>query len=172
MSWAYGESSQRRLGTAHHDLQIIAVRLIDFMDITILQSSRTIEEQIINIVNGVSETINSRHIPRDADGHYAPQLPSMALDLAPYPIDWNSDLWMRKAYFMQGMIRVIAEQEGIAIIQGVDWDMDSVFRDQTFHDAPHLQLDKPLPRLIVPASLLESANAALADEGLPEWVNR
>lgn len=172
---SFGSSSERELRTVHHDLNIIAYRSIEIYDFKVIQGARNIERQIINIRNGVSKTIDSRHIPRDAEGNYDPEEKGMAVDLAPWPVKWPTDEEPKHAnrfYYMQGILRAVAEDEDIKIIQGVDWDSDGDFYDQSFDDLPHLQLAKKIPRLIVPTELIGEVNDALMTRGLPPWVNR
>ena len=179
-----GANSAGQLATAHHDLNIIAVELLEIFDHSIYQGARTIEEQIRNIFRGASKTIDSDHIPRDADGNYDPSVPCIALDFLPYSRGVNPwpqaqeprEIQTKKAnrfYFMQGLIRKIALEQGIEITQGIDWDMDGDFFDQKFDDLPHVALVRiDWPRLIVPPELLAQANEALRSRALPEWVNR
>jgi len=65
-------------------------------------------------------------------------LPSLAVDVAPYPIDWD-DLhrFRRFAWYVKG----VADAKGIPIRMGADWDGDNNIDDQTFHDTPHFELD-------------------------------
>lgn len=183
MSFSYGRSSQAVLVTVHPDLEIIAMHVIEVFDIRLLQGARTIEEQIWNIRRGVSKTLNSRHIPRDEEGRYDPNQPAIALDFAPYkfgvnpwPVDSDSRATREKKkgrwYYAQGIIRQVAHEHGIEIRQGVDWDMDGNFFDQSFDDLGHVELVQlDWPPLIVEGELLERANAALRSRGLPEWRN-
>jgi hypothetical protein len=178
-----GAGSAGELATCHHDLQIIAGDLLEGFDHSIYQGARTVEEQIRNILRGASKTIDSFHIPRDADGLYDPSVPCLAMDALPYskginpwPMPEDSrKLQTMKAnrfYYMQGLIRKIAENHGIEIVQGVDWDMDGDFFDQKFHDLPHIQLVRlDWAPLVLPTELLEQANEALRSRGLRPYVN-
>lgn len=183
MSYSYGRSSQAVLATVHHDLQIILTHLIEVYDVQLLQGARSVEEQIRNIRRGVSKTLDSRHIPRDSEGRYDPTQPAIAVDLAPYqsgvnpwPLDSDSRVIREKKkgrfYFMQGIIRQIAHTHDIAIRQGVDWDLDNDFLDQSFDDLPHVELHRhDWPRLVVVGEVLEMANESLRARGLSEWRN-
>ena len=178
-----GARSAGQLATCHHDLAIIAGDLLDVYDHSIEQGARTIEEQIRNILRGASKTIDSRHIPRDAQGNYDPTEPCIAFDLLPYSrgvnpwpqADDSRKVQVKKAnrfYFMQGVILQIAYGHNIEIRQGVDWDMDGDFFDQRFDDLPHVELVRvDWPRLILPPDLLEQANEALISRQLPAYVN-
>jgi len=178
-----GAQSAGQLATCHHDLAIIAGELLEVYDHSVHQGARTIEEQIRNIDRRASKTIDSRHIPRDAEGNYDPGQPCVAFDLLPYYRGVNPwpqaqeprAVQVKKAnrfYFMQGVIRDIAHRQKIDIRQGVDWDMDGDFFDQKFDDLPHVELIRvDWPRLVLPADLLELANEALLSRGLTAYVN-
>ena len=181
MAYAHGSNSKKEIATLHHDLQIIVTGLIEIYDHSVGQGARTVDEQIANIRRRVSKTLDSRHIPRDEDGRYDPTKPCIAVDLLPYqrgvnpwPQDDDSPKIRAKLkgrfYFMQGIVRQIAHQEGIEIRQGQDWDRDNDFLDQSFDDLPHLELWVPSwPKLIVVGDLLERANEALTSRGLPAY---
>jgi hypothetical protein len=63
--------------------------------------------------------------------------PSRAVDVAPYPIDWNN---MHRFYLLAGFMFQAASQLDIKLRWGMDWDMDWIHTDQTFFDAPHFEL--------------------------------
>lgn len=181
MAYVHGRNSLKELATLHHDLQIIVTGLLEIYDHSVEQGARTVDEQIVNIRRRVSKTLDSRHIPRDEDGYYDPTKPCIAVDIVPYqkgvnpwPQDDESAKVQSKKkgrfYFMQGIVRQIAHQEGIAIRQGQDWDRDNDFLDQSFDDLPHLELWIPSwPRLIVKNELLDRANEALVSRGLKPY---
>lgn len=178
----FGKKSAGQLATLHPDLKLVCVELIQVYDFSILEGARTIEQQITNIRNGASKTIDSRHIPRDAAGNYDPNGLAIAADLLPYtegvnpwPLDSDKPVVREKKkarfYFMQGAIYHIAHAAGVRVRQGVDWDMDADFFDQTFDDLPHVELDLALPPLRLPANLLAAANEALRSRRLPAYNN-
>jgi peptidoglycan L-alanyl-D-glutamate endopeptidase CwlK len=63
--------------------------------------------------------------------------PSRAIDLAPWPIDWDD---LPRFWFMGGVVLGIAHGMGIKIRWGRDWDMDMDFRDQRLNDFPHFEV--------------------------------
>ena len=63
--------------------------------------------------------------------------PSMAVDVAPYPIDWNDTERFRA---FGGFVLGVASQLGYTIRWGGDWDRDWTFTDQSFIDMPHYEL--------------------------------
>ena len=63
--------------------------------------------------------------------------PSMAVDVAPCPIDWEDT---KRFYHFGGYVKAWAHALDIKIIWGGDWDSDNDFRDQRFHDLVHFEL--------------------------------
>lgn len=179
--FSFGRRSDAQFVTLHHDLQIILTSAIEIYDFSITQGARSIEQQILNISRGVSKTIDSRHIPRDNDGRYNPNAPALAADCTPYTQGvnpWPQDSDPRhirekkkaRFYYLQGILYSIAQQHSIAIRQGVDWDGDADFFDQTFDDLPHIELPSSA-KLWLPDDLLEQANEALLARGLKAYKN-
>jgi len=64
-------------------------------------------------------------------------VPSDAVDVYPDPIDWGGT---KRMYYMGGIIRGVAEEMGIPIRWGGDWDGDTEVADQTFNDLGHIEL--------------------------------
>ena len=65
------------------------------------------------------------------------ELPSRAVDIAPYPIDWQNHGRFIK---LAGHIMRIAEEQGVWLRWGGDWDGDGDWRDERFSDKPHFEL--------------------------------
>ena len=64
--------------------------------------------------------------------------PSQAVDLAPWPIDWEDTAsFHRRA----GVILGMAHLYGMAVRWGGDWDSDGNTTDQLFNDLVHFELD-------------------------------
>jgi peptidoglycan L-alanyl-D-glutamate endopeptidase CwlK len=124
--YKFSKKSLDVLQGVHPDLQKIASQLILLMDVTVLEGVRSKERQEELVRTGMSKTMNSKH------------LTGCALDLAPFPIDWND---RERFIYMQGMVRGIAQQLGIKIRSGIDWDSDGVVKDHSFFDGPHIELD-------------------------------
>ena len=61
----------------------------------------------------------------------------MAVDIAPYEIDWEN---AKRFYLLAGMMFQAANDLGIKIRWGGDWDMDWDHADQRFIDLPHFEL--------------------------------
>ena len=116
----FGSKSRERLQEIHPDLQIIMNELIQQMDVTILCGHRNEEDQLKAFEGGNSKLLwpNSKHN----------SIPSNAVDVAPYPINWNDLASFER---MCGIIEGIAHVKGIKIRMG---------RDFSFKDYPHVEL--------------------------------
>ncbi len=73
----------------------------------------------------VTNTMKSRHLT----GH--------AVDLVPYPLDWND----KTKFFKIGRAMLQASAElAIPIRWGYDWDNDGVLMERGEYDGPHFEL--------------------------------
>lgn len=127
--YKYGKSSRERLATCHPDLQKLFNELIKDWDISILCGHRTEEEQNAAVASGNSKT------PFPKSKHNA--MPSLGVDAALYPVDWNDT---GRHYMFVGMVKQKAKDLGIEIRCGADWDGDNDTNDQTFNDLVHFEL--------------------------------
>jgi peptidoglycan L-alanyl-D-glutamate endopeptidase CwlK len=65
------------------------------------------------------------------------QEPSQAVDVAPYPVDWED---RERFIFFGGYVKGIADSMKIGIRWGGDWDHDTQVKDNRFDDLPHFEL--------------------------------
>lgn len=152
---AFGKSSHQKLDTAHPLLQELCHRVIEHLDISVIQGHRTQDEQNAAFAAGAS----NKKWP--ASKHNLK--PSMAIDVAPYPIpeawgdldgqtikainlDWKERV---KFYEMIAVFRFAWSQlcddfpeirAQYKLSFGADWDGDGDYRDQKFDDLPHIEL--------------------------------
>lgn len=126
MSFRLGKKSLDTLKGVHPDLVAIVKRAIGIttQDFTVFDGVRTIEEQRKNVANGVSWTMNSRHIP-GKNGY------SHAVDLVPWikgkPVwDWPGCRKIAQA------VKQAAQELRIPITWGGDWKRNP--------DGPHFEL--------------------------------
>ena len=63
--------------------------------------------------------------------------PSKAVDVVPYPVDWKDT---KRFYHFIGFVLGTAQQMGIKVRSGSDWDQDNDFSDQKFINLPHFEL--------------------------------
>lgn len=125
----FGERSLAALATAHPDLQRLFAEVVKFFDCTILEGHRGEEAQRKAVLAGKSKLgwPHSKHN----------RTPAMAVDAAPYPIDWkDTERFARFAGFVLG----VASQMGIIVRWGGDWNMDQRSSDERFVDMPHFEL--------------------------------
>lgn len=125
----FGKRSRANLATCHPDLQRLFNEVINHYDCSILCGHRSEEKQDEAYREGKStvQWPNSKHNV----------YPSIAVDVAPYPIDWEE---LRRFYMFVGIVRGVAAAMGINIRCGADWDGDMEVKDQNFHDLPHVEL--------------------------------
>ncbi|PIQ16434.1 MAG: peptidase [Flavobacteriales bacterium CG18_big_fil_WC_8_21_14_2_50_32_9] len=147
---AFSVKSKSRLATASSNLQRLFNVVIMEFDCTVLEGKRSETKQRENVARGVSKTLQSKHVyPLDA--------PSLAVDVAPYPLQWPDREVQKKAlagdaaamnlytkqvamfYAFGGYVKGVADRMGIKIRWGGDWDGDWVFVDQTFDDLVHFE---------------------------------
>ena len=65
--------------------------------------------------------------------------PSRAVDVTPYPIDWED---RERQTLFAGFVLGIARSMGIKLRWGGDWDQDFQVVDNRFDDFPHFELRK------------------------------
>lgn len=142
----FGAASKQNLEGVHPGLVKACEVVIQDFDFSVLDGVRTIEEQRKNLAKGVSKTMDSKHLPQD-DGL------SHAVDAMPYPVEWSKvesglaaikkvdgAMEILRAYYLQGMIRGAALALGFKVRQGVDWNSNDQFNDQSFTDIPHTEI--------------------------------
>jgi peptidoglycan L-alanyl-D-glutamate endopeptidase CwlK len=157
--YKWGKASAAHRAQLHPDLQKLADYVLEHWggDVTISDGARSVAEQRKNILKGVSKTMDSMHLPRDANGvrDDGPDGRAWAMDICPYPTDWKAitrglnamkaaDPGMQTAefYMFLGFIAGAAEVMGIPVRLGADWDSDRDFADHTFIDLPHVERKK------------------------------
>jgi peptidoglycan L-alanyl-D-glutamate endopeptidase CwlK len=126
----FGKRSLKNLEEVHPKIVDVLLEAIQYFDFSVLEGVRSSQEQALYFSTGKSQTLNSKHL-RQSDGY------SHAVDLAPYPIDWEDT--QRFAY-MAGLIIGIAKSKGINLIWGHDWDGDGDFQEHSLKDGPHFEL--------------------------------
>ncbi len=143
----FGKKSEENLKGVHPELVRLHRKVLEKYDHSIDDGIRDIEEQKKYIAKGVSQTLNSKHLPQE-DGL------SHATDSRPYPHpDWDKiekclsyirqvdpNLDILRFYHYQGYVKGVADTLDIPIRQGIDWDRDNALGDQKFFDLPHNEL--------------------------------
>lgn len=126
---AFSVRSARNLSECHPDLQRLFNDVIEHFDCSVLCGHRNERDQEIAYVSGNSNA----HFGESKHN----SVPAMAVDVVPYPIDWDDDC--RFALFA-GFVMGRAVALDINIRWGADWDSDKQMVDETFVDMPHFEL--------------------------------
>ena len=121
----FGKRSKQRLKGVDTKLVNVLNELIKIMDVTIIEGLRTQERQDELVAKGASKTRYSKHIQ------------GKAVDLAPYPIDWED---RERFHYMGGMVRGIAQELNVPVRWGGDWDSDGEIKDNSFDDLVHVEI--------------------------------
>ena len=121
----FGKRSKQRLKGVKPELVNVLNELFKIMDVTIIEGLRTEARQMELLAQGKSKTKYSKH------------LEGKAVDLAPYPIDWED---RDRFHYMGGMIRGIAKQLNVPVRWGGDWDGDGEVKDNGFDDLVHVEI--------------------------------
>ena len=137
MANKYSKISKSRLGEAHKDLQLVFKEVLKHFDHSIICGHRGEQEQDTAFESGFSKVKfpNSKHN----------QLPSMAVDAIPFPIDWNDT---KRMIHFAGYVMATAKMfkdKGLITHDfrwGGDWDRDTDLKDNVFQDYPHFELRK------------------------------
>lgn len=129
MSYKFGETSLKRMQGVHPLLRQCAERALSYgiLDLTVVPYGglRTLDDQRQLVAKGASQTLNSLHRvqPETGFGH--------AIDLAPYPLDWNNI----ERFMLAGTLMFRAAMElGVPLEWGGHW--------KNFKDYPHFQLPR------------------------------
>ena len=121
----FGKRSKERLRGIDARLVSVLNELIKIMDVTIIEGLRSEQRQEKLLKAGSTKTKFSKHII------------GKAVDLAPYPIDWED---RDRFHYMGGMIRGIAKQLNVPVRWGGDWDGDGETKDNSFDDLVHVEI--------------------------------
>lgn len=127
--YSYSTRSRTKLANAHPQLQRVFNEVIKYTDITILETTRNKFKQTEAYKKGTSKVKYG-----DSAHNY---MPAVAIDVAPYPIDWNNE---KRFIELSTIVRREAKRLMIPIRWGGDWDRDGDMTDQSFHDLPHYEL--------------------------------
>lgn len=122
-------ASKTKLLTCHPELQRLFNEVIKHWDCQILEGHRGKEAQNKAFREGNSKL----QWPKGKHN----KLPSLAVDVAPYSIDWKDT--QRFIYFA-GFVKGVAATLGIKLRYGGDWDSDTQMTDENFRDLVHFEI--------------------------------
>ena len=123
--YKFGKRSRERLKGVDARLVNVLNELIKIMDVTIIEGLRSKERQQELLAQGKTKTKYSKHIQ------------GKAVDLAPYPINWED---REMFHYMGGMLRGLGKAMGVNIRWGGDWDSDGDINDNKFDDLVHVEI--------------------------------
>ncbi len=129
----FSDESRNALDSCDYRLVQVAERAIQIMDFKVLEGHRNKETQNRYYEKGTSTL-------RWPDGKHN-RIPSLAMDVAPYPIDWsNHPKAISRFYLLAGVILAVADELGVKLRWGGDWDGDWDLFDQNFDDLGHFEI--------------------------------
>lgn len=127
--YKFSQRSRTNLETCHPKLQLLFNTVIKHWDCTIIEGHRNQGRQNMLFQQKKSKLKwpNGKHNT----------LPSRAVDVMPYPIDWNDhEINTAFGHFVMG----VAAAMRIKIRWGGDWNMNRRTSDERFLDSPHFEL--------------------------------
>ena len=125
----FGKKSKERLATCHEDLQKVFNEVIKVVDCSVLEGHRDERRQEQLFSEGKTKV----HYPMGRHN----SKPSRAVDVVPYPIDWND---RERFHLFSGFVLGVASRMGITLRWGGDWNMNFEVDDNKFDDFPHFEL--------------------------------
>lgn len=126
---SFSQRSRERLDTCDARLRRVFDEVVRTFDCSILEGHRERERQNQMVREGASQL----HWPDSK--HNA--VPSKAVDVAPYPIDWTD---RERFSLFAGYVMGIAASHGVRLRWGGDWRMDWNLKNNNFDDLPHFEL--------------------------------
>ena len=131
-----------RLATVDHRLASVVRRVAALYPCRVLEGHRGEAAQNAAFDAGKSQL----RFPKGKHNAY----PSLAVDVAPLPINWND----REAFaYFAGHMMMAAVMQGYKLRWGGDWNQDYNLPNNSFDDLPHYEL------VIAPASPIPSVIA-------------
>lgn len=137
MPYNYSSKSKSKLETCHKDIQLIFNEVIKTFDCTILEGHRSLERQL-KLYNQGKSQING--VDKKGKHNY---LPSKAVDVVAYPINWNdTNTHYYFAGYVKGIAQILYDEGKIShkIRNGADWNCNNNIHDQNFNDLVHFEI--------------------------------
>lgn len=133
MKVGMSRTSKARLETSHPDLQRVFNKVAETERIQIIEGRRSRQRQRELLLQGASQTMNSKHVTEEGGL-------SDAIDAAPVndegEINWQDTKGFRE--FGERVLKV-ADSMQIKLRWGGDWDGDGDYLDQKFNDLVHFE---------------------------------
>lgn len=142
--YTFGSKSKAQLSTAHPFLQRVMSEAIKLTDFSVLEGARSRQRQ-----EDLFDAGKSKARPGESKHNEAPF--SMAVDVAPYPIDWENEA---RFFYLAGVVLGIAKVinqgrrvQGLPehkVRWGGDWNMNGVpipdDPEERFRDYGHFEI--------------------------------
>ena len=125
----FGKRSLKGLSNCDKRLQKVFNEVIKTVDCSVLEGHRHQTRQDALYKEGKTKVKfpHGRHN----------SLPSRAVDVCPYPIDWSD---RERFHLFSGFVLGIAKSMGINLRWGGDWNQNWFVDDNKFDDFPHFEL--------------------------------
>lgn len=126
---AFSRASKERLETCHPDIQAVCKELIKQYDFTVLEGYRGKRAQNQAFKNATSQV----EYPNSAHN----KMPSHAVDIAPYPIDWDNISRFNEMIIRFDAVANMLRAEGVIsseFVYGGKW--------QNLKDWPHIEIKR------------------------------
>ena len=127
----FSQKSKDKLRGVDPKLVSVLNEVVKYFDITIIEGLRSQERQNELVKQGKSKTKFGKHVQ------------GKAVDIAPYPIDWNA---RDDFHYLGGFVLGIANRLNVKVRWGGDWNASSQFKgqrttkDNKFDDLVHFEL--------------------------------
>lgn len=125
----FSQTSKDRLATCDAKLQKVFNEVIRYFDCIVLEGHRGEEAQNRAFSEGKSQ------LKFPAGRHNS--MPSKAVDVIPFPIDWSD---RERMTLFAGFVMGIAQGMDIDIRWGGDWNENTKVKDNSFDDLPHFEV--------------------------------
>ena len=125
----FGKRSKKHLETCDKRLQKVLNEVIKYVDCSVIEGHRSAERQNKLFEEGRTK-VKYPHGRHNFN-------PSRAVDVVPYPIDWDD---RERFHLFAGFVIGIAQSMGIKLRWGGDWNMNFEVDDNNFDDFPHFEL--------------------------------
>ena len=127
--YKWGPRSLRQMENIDPRLKKVLNEVIKHVDCSVIEGHRSEERQNKLFEEGRTKV----RFPNGRHNSY----PSRAVDVVPYPIDWDD---RERFHLFAGFVIGIAKSMEINLRWGGDWDQDWYVHDNRFDDFPHFEI--------------------------------
>ena len=135
LKYRFGTRSREVLATLDPRLQRVVTELLRYVDVSLIHGHRGKDEQNRLQAEGKSKLRwpKSKHNTS----------PSLAVDLQPHPYPRDEKKLFAGLALIAGLAIRIADEQGVRIRWGGDWNENGDVTDNTFDDLFHLEIVEP-----------------------------